>query len=55
MLRGGDVAAEVHLLQFYDILKFLDTLVSGVEALDHFLDLSFLLADLIEELLLDCF
>lgn len=54
MLGSGDMAAEIHLFQFYDIFQFLDTLVSCVEAFDHLFDLSFLLTDLIEELLLDC-
>ena len=48
------MTAEVHLLQFYDIFKLLDTLISGGEALDHFLDLSFFLTYLVEELLLNC-
>lgn len=48
------MAAKIHLFQFYDVFQFFDTLVSCVEAFDHLFDLSFLLADLIEELLLDC-
>ena len=54
VLRVGDVAAEVHLLELDDVFELLDALVSCSEAFDHFFDLPFLLADLVEELLLDC-
>lgn len=48
------MAAEVYLFQFNDVLELLDALVSSIEPFDHFLDLSLLFADLVEELLLDC-
>ena len=54
MLRVGDVAAEVHLLELDDVFELFDAFVSCGEAFDHLFDLPFLLADLVEELLLDC-
>ena len=48
------MTTEIHLFQLYDILQFLDALVSCVEAFDHFFDLPLFFADLVEELLFDC-